>query len=333
MEFQLLMLFLLVGGVFSAVPVTPDMKSFSSAIKGGHLAANTEKTLYEHSTGQAGVITEQWFTGKGVMNEDARIRIYIDGETTASIDFMLLLAHGVGGTEATEVGNIPWGTNRIAHAADGGIYNTYRIPFANSFKVTATHPNGGTFWYIIRGVENYPLILGDLLLPKTTKLKLYKNVGISLKPLDFITLAEVDTTAGAVFQVTLSANSTDFNYLEACMRVIIDGSNTTMFLSSGTEDFFLSAYYFDRGLYHLDNSGCTVKEGKGQMSAYKFFENDPLLFSKSLKLSWRCGESRDGQLGCPSDFPPPTSRPERLEAPLLANTTVTTYTWVYVWAM
>ncbi|XP_019852024.1 PREDICTED: uncharacterized protein LOC109581954 isoform X2 [Amphimedon queenslandica] len=330
MEFHLLLLLLLVGGVFSAVPVTPDMKTFSSAIKGGSLPANTEKTLYEHSTGQAGVITEQWFTGGGAMNEDTRIRIYIDGETTASIDFMLLLAHGIGGTEATEKGNIPWGTKRIAHAADGGIYNTYRIPFANSFKVTATHPNGGAFWYIIRGVENYPLILGDLLLPKTTKLKLYKNVGIVLKPLDFIALVDVNSTAGAVFQVTLSADSPDFNYLQACMRVAIDDSNSTMFLSSGTEDFFLSAYYFDGGLYHLDNSGLTLKEGRGQMSAYKFFENDPLLFSKSIKLSWRCGESSD----CPSDFPPPTSRSERLkDPPPPNNTTVTTYAWVYEWAM
>ena len=262
------------------------------------------------------------------MDEETRIRIYIDGETAASIDFMLLLAHGVGGTESDEVGNIPWCTKRIAHAAAAGIYNTYRIPFASSFKITATHPNGGTFWYIIRGVENYPLILGDLLLPKTTKLKLYKNVGIVLKPLDFITLADVDATAGAVFQVTLSANSVDFNYLQACMRIIIDGSNSTMFLSSGTEDFFLSAYYFDDGLYHLDNSGLTLKEGRGQMSAYKFFENDPLLFNTSLKLSWRCGENND----CPSDFPPPTSRSYRLkDPPQPANTTVTTYTWVYVW--
>ena len=63
MESYLLVLSLLVGGVFSAVPVTPDMKTFSSAIKGGSLPANTEKTLYEHNTGQAGVITEQWFTG------------------------------------------------------------------------------------------------------------------------------------------------------------------------------------------------------------------------------------------------------------------------------
>ena len=47
------------------------------------------------------------------MDEETRIRIYIDGETAASIDFMLLLAHGVGGTESDEVGNIPWGTKRM----------------------------------------------------------------------------------------------------------------------------------------------------------------------------------------------------------------------------
>ena len=60
---SLICLCLLFGGVLAAVPVTPDMKTFSSAIKGGKLPANTEKTLYEHNTGQPGVITEQWFTG------------------------------------------------------------------------------------------------------------------------------------------------------------------------------------------------------------------------------------------------------------------------------
>ena len=46
------------------IQVTPEMKSFSSAIKGGHVSANVEKVLYEHSTGQPGVVTEQWFTGE-----------------------------------------------------------------------------------------------------------------------------------------------------------------------------------------------------------------------------------------------------------------------------
>ena len=65
---------LLVGyaAVFvTGVPIQPGgMRSFSSAIKDGVIAANTEKVLYEyHETpelppGGCGVITEQWFTGK-----------------------------------------------------------------------------------------------------------------------------------------------------------------------------------------------------------------------------------------------------------------------------
>ena len=54
----------LLCGAASGIDVGPSMRSFSSAIKGGSLAANAEKVLYEHSTGEPGVITEQWFTGR-----------------------------------------------------------------------------------------------------------------------------------------------------------------------------------------------------------------------------------------------------------------------------
>ena len=269
-------------------------------------------------------------TGMKVMDSNMTIRIYIDGESTASLDFQVLLAHGVGFSESIEVEYLPWGTKRIAHAADGGIYNTYQIPFSKSFKVTATHPRGGMFWYIIRGVENFPLVLGNLQLPTSTRLRLYKNVNVTLQPLEFITLANVTNSAGAVFQVTLAANSTSYNYLEACMRVRIDGSKNITFLSSGTEDFFLSAYYFNKGIYHFDNSGLTAKKDPGLISAYKFFENDPLLFSKSLELMWRCGETLDGEDGCPTSYPRP-SEDKILDPKVLANTTVTTYAWVYEW--
>ncbi len=263
------------------------------------------------------------------MDERTRIRIYVDGETDPGIDFMLLMGHGIGGAEKDEAQYIPWGTRRVAHTADGGIYNTYRIPFGKSIRITATHPAGGAFWYIVRGVENYPVILGDLMLPPSVRLKLFKNVDTVLKPLQFLTLANVSNSAGALFQVTLSGNSKDFNYLEACFRATMDGDYA--FLSSGTEDFFLSAYYFNKGIYHLDNAGLTSKVGQGIMSAYKFFENDPIIFSKNFSLIWRCGETANGQDGCPNDFPPPRHASAEQFSPFLANTTVTTYAWVYLW--
>ena len=65
--FRLSAFFLLLSSAVSVqgqVPVTVNMRSFSSAIKDGKLEANTEKLLYAHNTGEAGVITEQWFTGE-----------------------------------------------------------------------------------------------------------------------------------------------------------------------------------------------------------------------------------------------------------------------------
>ena len=259
------------------------------------------------------------------MDEKAVICIYIDGETSPSIEFNLLMGHGIGFVDPNN--KTPWNTKRISRDADHGTYNTYQIPFSKSFQVTATHPNGGVFWYIIRGVYYYPLILGNLQLPANTRLMLYKNVNVSLEPLQFLDLANVQNSAGALFQVTLAANSTDFNYLEACMRAYIDGSNTTTWLSSGTEDFFLSAYYFNEGLFYSDNSGLTYREKPGTMSAYKFFETDPLLFTKSFTLRWRCGETvGSGKNDCPNFY-----NGSRLASPKLANTVVTTYTWVYEW--
>ena len=44
--------------------VDSGMRSFSSAIKAGTIAAYTEKVLYEYESKLSGVITEQWFAGK-----------------------------------------------------------------------------------------------------------------------------------------------------------------------------------------------------------------------------------------------------------------------------
>ena len=66
------------------------------------------------------------------------------------------------------------------------------------------------------------------------------------------------------------------HYLEACMRAMIDGAEEPLFLSSGAEDYFLSAYYFDEGEFKTPNSGLTYFDGKGTLSAYKVHDRDPV---------------------------------------------------------
>jgi len=213
-------------------------------------------------------------------------------------DIVLVLIH------QKKYQNTPWATKRIGHnAANGGIFNTHRIPFQSTIRITALNPTTTSFWYIVHGVENYPIILGDLQLPTNTKLRLYKLENIELTPLQFITLATVNNSAGALYQVFLQASSSDYTYLEACYRIKIDNNENYMFLSSGTEDFYLSSYYFDDGVYHNDNAGCTYFNSNGSVSAYKFFESDPILFTKHMELVWRCGEViGNSSSDCPNTF-------------------------------
>ena len=140
----------------------------------------------------------------------------------------------------------------------------------------------------------------------------------------------------------MNVQSETANFMEGCMRAHIDGNNKTTFLSSGTEDFFLSAYYFNRGGYHGFHSGLTHKSSDAngtQIVAYKFFVDDPVLFSKSFQLIWRNYETINGPDGCPGQFPPDPKPKEDVLWPKTKSFGVTTpakariqsYVWVYEW--
>ena len=114
---------------------------------------------------------------------------------------------------------------------------------------------------IIRGLEAHPVVLGDLTLPPTAKLQIFRVTDKSLDNLELVTLASSPaSTSGAFLRVNFDAKGPSFGYLEACMRLVTDGATTPLFLSSGAEDFFLSASYFDEGMFKTENSGLTFFE-------------------------------------------------------------------------
>ena len=158
------------------------------------------------------------------------------------------MAHGIGGSESEEKVNTPWSADgRIAHTARGNVFNTIRIPFGRSIKITGHNSNNGTYWYIARGVLNYPLIVGDIQLPSIARLKLHKLEDLTTKPLDWVAILNISSqTAGALYMVTMKAVSRagcclpgglgeaeTLNYLEGCFRTYTDGSKSAQFLSSG----------------------------------------------------------------------------------------------------
>ncbi|MGC8742982.1 MAG: DUF2961 domain-containing protein [Verrucomicrobiia bacterium] len=269
-----------------------------------------------------GCLTHMWFGGDWPGYEKTVIRVYVDGEEQASIEMELGLGHGVGFGDT----NAPWGSEKMGKTGHpSGFYNTYKIPFGKSIRVTAQRdknsPDGAPFWWIIRGTENLPVTVAGARLPETARLKLYKLENHVAKPLEEFVLCNVKG-AGALYQVTIageglrqSGDWRDISYLEAIMRAYIDGANTSTLLSSGLEDYFLGTYYFNRGRYANSLAGLThIDTKKNRFSAYRFHDDDPLFFHKGLRLTCRCGEELNGK---PLHNPP--------------DTRFTTYTWIYQW--
>lgn len=288
------------------------------------LSADKEAELFAHEG--RGCLTHMWFGGAFPGVAQSRIRIYVDGEKTASMDMELYLGQGIGfGDEYA-----PWGIARIGKAgAPNSIYNTYRIPFGHSIRVTGQlgpkTQGKPQFWWIIRGTENLPVELGGVRLPESARLRLYKRENLTANPLDEFDLCNVPGD-GALYQVTMAAKGLrnladekkrwqDLSFMESCMRAYIGGAADPLMLSSGLEDYFLGTYYFNQGRYATPVAGLThFDKQENEFSAYRFHEDDPVFFHRGLRLTCRCGE----KIGDKVFHDPP-------------QTQYTTYTWLYQW--
>lgn len=291
-----------------------DVKTFSSVLKGA-LAKNSSQEIECFDLNATGFVTHAWFTiGNGYT---ARLRFYIDNETTPSLDFDV--AEGIGSIGFSDP-SAPWGTTLHGKgASEGALFSTRRVPFGNRIRVTAifdTLPPGAglqSFFFIIRGLEavsppTFPgMNIAGLQLPPNARLRQYTTTISNLGTFDFVSVANASaSSAGIIHEVWMKANSSLFIYLEACMRLYVDGAAAPLFLSSGTEDYFNSAMYFDGGPFRFENSGLTHKdESHYAMSAYRIHERDPLVFSRGMNFVWRNSED---PLECPFVFPWPGPR-------------------------
>lgn len=156
-----------------------------------------------------------------------------------------------------------------------GIFNTYQIPFVKAVvvKVILT-PGGDRFWLNLRGQVGAPVVLGGETLPVGARLR-SQATNSTVPPNGLVdVLASPVDTAGAVLVSVLSTQGFGSQiFLEGCYRAHDPATRDVRFLlSSGTEDYFLGTYYFNRGKYALPVAGLTNKNTTGAVrtfSAYK----------------------------------------------------------------
>jgi len=268
-----------------------------------------------------------WVTGDFDVN-DMIFEVYLNGAINPDYTFTPDELVGIGFGDPTS----PWGNSVIGKGAlSGGVYSQLKIPFSNGIiyraRMAPSATKGGTLYFQLRGTTpGLPIIIGNVQLPPTAKLVQYRNDQVLLKPLQFLQLANT-SNAGVVFMVLLAVKSSNLNYLEGCFRTYTKGSTVANLISTGTEDYFQSAYYFNAGGFHFPGAGLSHKDDTaGTLSAYKIHEDDPLFFSRGgFQFVWRNGDTQDPATGhkCTNDNGPTAGNPQQ--------SIVTTYCWVYEW--
>jgi len=325
--------------------VSPSTESAVAAFGTGCSQCNmpvAETTTFARilRPGATGLINHFWITGNQAELADVRYNYYIDGETTPSISFTPSTACGVGFNDA----QAPWGTKWFGKGAkDGGWYNNFQIPFYKSIRVTSFRPSGAIgYYYIIRGVvqqPGVPISIGNFQLPPNARLRMIEKKEATYPAFTWIPLVDLPSGSGLFFMHTLVVASNDENFLEGCYHSYTPYNQTFpgTLLSTGTEDYFDSAWYFNAGEFHLPVSGFThYLSGVGvvEFSAYRFHDMDPLPFENGFKFVWRNGDVSSGGIKCfteggPSDTAKPVLR--NGSAPNFGPATVSAYSWVYTW--
>jgi len=270
---------------------TKSPASFGTGYSQGFLTAQ-QRTMFAwvNAPGSTGVMTHFWLTPA---SDKVVIKYYVDGEASASIVYQPALACGVGFNDQ----QAPWGTKWFGKGAKTGAwYWNFRVPFQKGIRITAHSDKTEGTYMIFRGSPNLPITIGSVTLPTTAKLLQFRTDGL-YQPLEFIPLVDIPAGNGLFFMHTLAVTSKNLNFLEACYHQFSPYNQAWpgTLLSTGTEDFFDSAFYFDGGEFHLPVAGYTHYGSSPNVtwSAYRFHDEDPMLFDQGFKLLWRVGDMSD----------------------------------------
>ncbi|CAF1081639.1 unnamed protein product [Rotaria sordida] len=150
----------------------------------------------------------------------------------------------------------PWGTKWMGKGAnERGWFNNFRVPFQKSIRVTGKLASSET---------------QSFTLPINARLVLQKIENRLYEALDFVTVANITTGQGFLLSHTLAVSSASINFIEGCYHAYTeyDQPFPGEGISTGTEDYFDSAFTFDAGQFHFEISG-RARYDDGSYTAYQ----------------------------------------------------------------
>lgn len=215
-----------------------------------------------------------------------RYRVVVDGERSPSIDSTLVGYHAADGA-STDIATRYIGASHRPTLAS--YYAYLPIPFRSSIKievVNGSHDTPALFFAIA------DFHLAGYAWGRAAKLHTFEQE-VTVAPYAWQNLLDVaGGSNGVLAGVYLRAHGGDrtWGYLEGNLQMIADGATTPCYESSGTEDYFNNAWYFQTGVILADQSGCTAYDPASfSVGAYRFHLDDPVPFDSALRIRWQNG--------------------------------------------
>jgi hypothetical protein len=224
----------------------------------------------------------------GVLSQ-AILRMYWDGDTNPSVECPIGAFFGVGFGEQKDFISMP------LDETSGG-YNCYwPMPFHKSARWTLTNGSGrpiDAFYYNI----DYTALDS---MPADTRSSTRSSAARTRRLPAGTTRSSIPRGAGHYVGTALFMAGKALYFLEGNEMVYIDGDRRPSIEGTGTEDYFCSGWYFDRGVYSAPYHGVIIKDearSEGLRLPLAHRGRDPVHEVDPLHDRARHGKPRDGRL-------------------------------------
>ncbi len=233
---------------------------------------------------------------------EARLRITFDGQTTVDSPVGEFFGSGLGEAEVTSL------FSAMQTAEDGSYYSWWPMPFARSARVELVNESDQTITggdaTVTAGRDNWGQALrrGEAGYFHATS---HRAETVPDQDWIFLDVAGqgkfvgVHHTAEALTPGVGGPFAGRRGYLEGDERVYVDGSRTPQLYGTGSEDFYESGWYFNRGVFSNPFNGNTVHEVEDAGCAqecdavYRLMIGDAVPFASGLRFGMEHGPHND----------------------------------------
>ncbi len=236
-----------------------------------------------------GVIVNIWVT---IASRDTYflrrilLRMYWDGEQYPSVEVPIGDFFGTGFQYKQYV-------TPFVGMSSGGYYCYLPMPFQKSARVEVVNQTGheiNSFYYHIDYHK-----LGERLEPNVAYFHANwrRDIRTSSKE-NFLVLDASGEGHFVGLNMSMQSYHGGLQYLEGDEMVYVDGEKQPSLYGTGTEDYFTSGWYFNRGEFAAPYHGLIVKDDSlGRIAAYRFHILDAIPFKRSIRFTIEHGHANE----------------------------------------